>query len=530
MGLLQSGDAASAARMMEELTRREPANGRNWRVLGQIYLQTKEADEALKAYQKSLEVDPSSMPFIGLAAACALKNDREQASSWLEKAKASKRIDMSQLEHEPAFAAWRDDPKFKTFLPTPADFEHPFVEDVKIIHEWDGESSNDQFGWIARSIGDVNHDGVLDFVTSAPTKAIGGDNAGRVYVYSTKDGKLLWKVDGRPGDMLGSGIEAAGDTNQDGAPDVIASAPGAGKAYIYSGDNGHVLQEFTAEKKEDSFGQHVASVGDIDGDGCEDVIIGAPSNSARGENAGRAYVFSGKDGHVIETLTGERAGDQFGSAVSGSPGTKSGLVIVGAPGAGPHKNGRAYVYAGASTKPKFVIDADPSGVALGAMFLSVIGDVDKDGYPDVYASDWSDRAKGDSTGRIYIYSGKDGHRVRAIGGETAGEGFGTNPGKVGDVDRDGYDDVLVGSWQFAGVANSAGRICLYSGKDGKLLKTYTCRVPGDTLGFDAVGMGDIDGDGAIDLLVTSGWSGIHGFHCGRVFLISSGVRPPLKPN
>jgi hypothetical protein len=56
-----------------------------------------------------------------------------------------------------------------------------------------------------------------------------------------------------------------------------------------------------------------------------------------------------------------------------------------------------------------------------------------------------------------------------------------------------------------------------------LMKTYTCRTPGDTFGFDAVGMGDVDGDGAEDFLITSGWSAVRGFHSGRMFLISSGI-------
>ena len=69
-----------------------------------------------------------------------------------------------------------------------------------------------------------------------------------------------------------------------------------------------------------------------------------------------------------------------------------------------------------------------------------------------------------------------------------------------------------------------GRAYLYSGKDGRLLKTFTCRTPGDTFGFDAVNLGDIDGDGTVDFLITSGWSGVRGFHSGRVFIVSSGVR------
>ena len=57
-----------------------------------------------------------------------------------------------------------------------------------------------------------------------------------------------------------------------------------------------------------------------------------------------------------------------------------------------------------------------------------------------------------------------------------------------------------------------------------MLKTYTCRTPGDTFGFDAVALGDVDGDGTVDFLITSAWSGVSGFHSGRVFIISSGVR------
>jgi hypothetical protein len=141
----------------------------------------------------------------------------------------------------------------------------------------------------------------------------------------------------------------------------------------------------------------------------------------------------------------------------------------------------------------------------------------------VYVSDWSNNAKGQSTGRVYVYSGKDGRRLFSFTGDTAGEGFGTSPSVAGDVDGDGHADLIVGAWQYAVAALSGGRAYLYSGKDGRLMKTFTCRIPGDTFGFDAVNLGDVDGDGTIDFLITSGWSGIHGFHSGRVFIVSSGV-------
>ena len=521
---MQAQDLAGAARILEAVTAREPANARAWRLLGVAYQRSKELDRALTAYRRALEIEPGSpQPLYHLGTAYALKQDKDAAFEWLGRARATHKLDMTQIETDADLASLKNDPRFRALLPVPADFEHPFVEPVKVIREWDGETSNEQFGWIARNIGDVDGDGVPDIVTSAPTKEIGGPNAGRVYVYSTKSGRLLWSVDGHPGDQLGIGVEGAGDTNHDGVPDVVASAPGAGRAYVYSGKDGRVLHVFAAEHKEDSFGRHVSGVGDLNHNGYADVIVGAPGNSTAGTGAGRAYVYSGKDGRVLLTLTGEAAGDGFGSAVAGSTDKRGSFLIVGAPGAGSKHAGRTYVYKALSPKPAFVIDADDTGNALGAMFLSTIGDVNHDGVPDIYASDFSNGAKGPSTGRIYVHSGTDGRRLLTLTGETAGEGFGIGPATAGDVDGDGYDDLIVGAWQFADAAVSGGRAYLYSGKDGRRLKTYTCRTPGDTFGFDAVGMGDVDGDGTLDFLITSAWSGIHGFHSGRMFIISSGI-------
>ena len=206
------------------------------------------------------------------------------------------------------------------------------------------------------------------------------------------------------------------------------------------------------------------------------------------------------------------------------------FLLVGAPKAGPRKTGRVYVYDRLSDKPKFVIESDETGSALGYMFLSVPGDLDGDGMVDVYATDFGNTAKGPSTGRAYAASGKTGARILTLTGETQGEAFGVGPSTAGDVDGDGRPDLIIGAWQYAGAAVSGGRAYLYSGKDGKLLKTYTCRIPGDTFGFDAVGLGDTDKDGTVDFLITSAWSGIKGNHSGRVLLISSGVQKSKKAN
>ncbi|HET8675879.1 MAG TPA: VCBS repeat-containing protein, partial [Blastocatellia bacterium] len=157
------------------------------------------------------------------------------------------------------------------------------------------------------------------------------------------------------------------------------------------------------------------------------------------------------------------------------------------------------------------------------MFLSAVGDVNKDATPDIYASDWNNNAKGTSTGRAYVYSGKDGKQLLTLTGEAAGDGFGIGVADAGDVNRDGHADLIIGAWQHASAALSGGRVYLYSGKDGSLLQTYTGRVAGETFGFDTTGVGDVDGDGVIDFLLTSAWSGIKGFQSGRLYIVSGKI-------
>jgi hypothetical protein len=511
---LQANDAAGAAAILEELVKTDPKNGRAWRNLGLARQTLKEYDHAIEAYRRSLEVDLATpTPLYSIGAAYAAAGDKDHAFEWLAKAKATHKIDMTQMETDAALSGLKSDSRYAPLLPTAKDFADPFVEPTRILREWDGESAGDQFGWIARNIGDVDGDGVPDIVTSAPTKAINGENAGRIYVYSTKSGKLLWSADGAPGDQLGLGIEAAGDINHDGIPDVIASSPFGGYAKVYSGRGGHVLLTLKGASPSDQFGRHVSTAGDVDHDGYADVIVGAPG-------ANRAYVYSGKDGHLLLTLAGERDGDQFGSSVAGFSDKTHTILMVGAPRAGSARTGRAYVYKSLETKPAFVIDSDDTGGALGGMFVSIPGDVDGDGVPDVYASDWQNRAKGLTTGRVYVHSGKDGKRLLTLTGETAGEGFGTSPSVAGDADGDGHADLIVGAWQYSKEAAGAGRAYLYSGKDGHLIRTYTCRIPGDAFGFDAVTLGDIDHSGTPAFLITSAWSGIHGFRSGRIFVVS----------
>ena len=486
----------------------------------------KEIDKSLAAYRKALEIEPDSPQLLyNIGTAYAMKADVAAAFEWLGRAKATRKVDMTQIESDPNLSSLKADPRFRALLPTPADFAQPFVEPVH-DHPRVGRRGRQRPVRLDRSRRRRRRPR-----RRARHRHVGADQGDRrrrgrprLRLLDRNPAGCSGAWTASPGDQLGTGVEAAGDANHDGVPDVVASAPGAGKAYVYSGKDGHVLLTFTAEKSSDQFRATRLRRRRRQRRRLRRCHRRRARQRRRRRRRGPRLRLL-RQGRTRSADAHRRAPRTMRSAApSPVARTKAGsFLIVGAPGAGPRHAGRTYVYKGLSSTPAFVIDADETGSALGAMFLSVVGDVNHDGVPDIYASDFTNAAKGPSTGRVYVHSGADGRRLLTLTGETAGEGFGIGPAAAGDVDGDGYDDLIVGAWQYAGAAISGGRAYLYSGKDGTLLKTYTCRTPGDTFGFDAVGMGDVDGDGTIDFLITSAWSGIHGFHSGRMFIISSGV-------
>jgi hypothetical protein len=520
---LQAGQVDSAIRTLEAFFTKNPNAAAGRLLLGNAYARKGDLDKAIATYEKITSPRPMRLQAMFASAGVQTKRGRtDEAFKLLGNLKLTGAYDMDLVRTTPDFDALRNDPRYASVFFKPEEFSNPFVEPVHVIHEWRAETKGDQFSWIARGVGDVDGDKVPDVVTSAPTFGANGqpNGPGKVYVYSGRTGKLIWERAGEAGDQLGTGLESAGDVNRDGVADVIAGAPGTGRAFVYSGRDGETLLTLTGTVEE-GYGASAAGAGDQNGDGYADVIVGAPSSNAVGQGAGRAYVVSGKDGSTLATLDGEQAGDAFGSIVAGIRSGKRTPVLVGAPGGGANNRGAVYSFTNVGERRgTVVIEADSTGAALGAMFTSFVGDVNGDKVPDIYASDFSNSAKGPATGRVYVHSGKDGRALLTLTGETPGDGFGIGSADVGDINRDGYDDVLLGAWQYSAVALSGGKLYLFSGKDGSVLRTITGRIPGETLGFDATGVGDVDGDGVPDLLVTSSWSNVNGFRSGRMFLIS----------
>lgn len=529
MQKVAQGQVDQAIHMLDSLVARHDDFARGWAGLGQAHRANGNHQASLTAFRKSVDLTPGNPNMLyNLGVAYALVDDADGAFEWLLRAKASNAVNLTNFDGLPAADHVRDDSRYPSLFPSEEEMSDPFVEGGTLLQEWRGESSRDQFGWIARNIGDVDGDGINDLVTSAPTRSEGAARAGKVYAFSGQTGELLWSKTGTVANgQLGMGIESAGDVNADGIPDVIAAAPYDNHVFVYSGRDGKELFSIAGPDSTGVFGSHVKGIGDANGDGYGDLLVGepfqiwgAPIKGGSLNHPGRAHVYSGKDGSKLLSLSGEKAGDAFGRAVAGQTVNGTTYFMVGAPNAGPNSSGRTYVYDDLSGDPLFVIDPENSGVNLGGMFLSIIGDVNADGTPDMYASDWADAALGASTGRIYVHSGADGQRLHVLGGEAAGDGFGIGISDAGDVNQDGYDDLIVAAWQYAGAAPSGGKLYVHSGKTGELLRTFTGKIPGETLGFDTTGMGDVNGDGVVDFLITSAWSVVNGFQSGRIFILS----------
>ncbi len=311
---------------------------------------------------------------------------------------------------------------------------------------------------------------------------------------------------------FGASVSSAGDVNGDGYEDVIVGAWGyssnTGRAYVYYGGPGADTVAdltLTGEATGNYFGASVSSVGDLNGDGHADVIVGAYGYST---NTGRAYVYyggPGADAVADLTLTGEATSNIFGASVS-SAGDMNGDgyedVIVGAWGYSSN-TGRAYVYYGGPGADA-VADLTLTGEATGNVFgasVSSAGDVNGDGYGDVIAGA---RGYSSNTGRAYVYYGGPGADALAdltLTGEATINVFGASVSSAGDVNGDGYEDVIVGAYGYS--TNTGRAYVYYGGPGGDTVAdlTLTGEATLNYFGASVSSAGDVNGDGYGDVIV-----------------------------
>ena len=415
-----------------------------------------------------------------------------------------------------------------------------------------GEGPGEQFGNSVASAGDVNGDGYADVIVGAWTSDTVAGDAGSAYVYfggpAADDVPDLTFHGQSYGDNFGTSVSSAGDVNGDGFGDLIVGAWRSfaggsltGRAYIFHG--GPAADEFPdrvliGAAFDDRFGLSVASAGDVNADGFSDVLVGAAGNDAGGTDAGRAYIYFGGPGSDAVTdviLTGAAAGDGFGWAVA-SAGDANGDgfadVVVGAYGNGTagFEAGRAYVYFGGPGLDN-VADRVFTGEAAGDHFgvdVSPAGDVNGDGYVDLIATADLNDGGGTNAGRAYLFHGGPGADTVAdliLTGAAAGDQLGF-ASAAGDMNGDGFGDLLVGAWLNDTRATDAGRTYVYYGGPGADAIpdiAFTGEGGGDRLGVSVASAGDFNADGQADVIIGAYFNDWNGADAGRAYVVTSGT-------
>src|SRR3972149_640460 len=232
---------------------------------------------------------------------------------------------------------------------------------LQVLFEKYGAATEDLFGYSVALVEDLDGDGRSDFIIGAPTVDTGlAADVGAAYVYSGANGALLYQKNGtKANDQFGVSASGIGDVNGDGINDFIVGAyladpfnrANAGSAFVYSGFNGSLIYQKDGAFNGDRLGGSVAAAGDVNADGRDDFIMGAArANPAGRIDAGSAFVYSGTDGSLLYRKDGATAGDELGFSVAGAGdlnGDGKADFIVGSPLASPSglaNAGSAYVH------------------------------------------------------------------------------------------------------------------------------------------------------------------------------------------
>ncbi|MEQ9355166.1 MAG: VCBS domain-containing protein [Coleofasciculus chthonoplastes F2-STO-03] len=379
-----------------------------------------------------------------------------------------------------------------------------------------------------QSAGDINGDGIEDFMIGARDAPFDGSSSGEVYVIFGKsggfnsslnisilDGTNGFKIKGiNAADQAGTSISPAGDINGDGIDDLVIGAPNAdpkgsdsGQAYVIfgrnsrfsaslelsslNGNNGFTINGIEAG---DRAGTSVSGVGDINGDGVDDLIVGAPGADPNRSGSGQSYVIFGKTGTFSPSLNlssldgvngfklnGIITGDNSGDSVSGAGDiNQDGIddLIIGATGADPNGNnsGQSYVVYGTSS-------------GFGSSF------------------------------DLFAVNGSNGFKINGI---AANNQSGNLVNSAGDVNGDGIDDVIIGS-------NAGESYVIYGNPAPSLEPDNTINpvfgfkingiAPGDNLGHAVNRFGDINGDGIDDLIISAPEADPNGSNSGQIYVL-----------
>ncbi|SDH39378.1 FG-GAP repeat-containing protein [Dyadobacter soli] len=403
-----------------------------------------------------------------------------------------------------------------------------------------GQQMEEEFGRAVACAGDVQGDGYADVMIAAKTQGKSLPNQGVVMLYSGiqagigKKPSSVFKSD-QGNAYLGQSLAGAGDVDGDGYSDIVIGAylydqgqDNEGAIMVWHGGAsgpGMATGVYSAQS-ESALGYSISGAGDIDGDGYDDMIVGAPHYDNGQSEEGVAFVFKGTpDGiskNASDTLEADQADASFGTSVSAAGdinGDGFGDIIVGAMhyDSGENEEGAAFVYFGspAGLNPVPIhLESNKTGAWFGCAAAHA-GDLNDDGFSEIVIGAMNYSNGQSEEGAVYVFPGSpNGPNIaglRIIESDLVDARLGNAVSAAGDLNGDGRDDIVAGAYSVGDF--DAGAIFIGYGKANSLDSLTMECIKGIQdqahFGWDVSGAGDVNGDGFHDLVV-----GEHGYDNG----------------
>ncbi|MBK8676069.1 MAG: FG-GAP repeat protein [Cellvibrionales bacterium] len=389
---------------------------------------------------------------------------------------------------------------------------------VPVPSDVDGTAKAEKTGAAVAFAGDFDGDGYGDYVIGSPgysvraappAKAIVG--VGKAEVISGKDGSVMASITGNAAkDAMGFAVAGNADIDKDGFADVVVGAPNAtalrvGSVTVLYGGAGERRHTFWGAMKNTGFGSALA-LGDVNGDGYADVLIGAPKDKspvAPQKAAGSVTVYDGNSLQSRKRFYGLSTNAHAGTAVAAGDVDNDGVadIIVGAPDESGVGSVRAYNSSGTELLQKL-------GTNKKARFGKALAsaDINHDGYTDIVIGaplddDADSRTK--DTGSISVISGSDGELLSTKSFGAVKKAWLGSSVALGDVNGDSTLDIIAGAPQdnnIPAATNDTGSVTVWNGATYAPIKTVYGDAFGDLFGA-AVSTGDINSDGKADLII-----------------------------